>query len=80
MNDPTEIADQIANQAQVQQESIGQTVADVGGTVAGIGTELVADVAVEGAIDTAAEVAGGIGETVLGGVGDLLGGLFDAID
>lgn len=67
MNGSNEITNQVASEVQKQQDSLGQSVTDVGGGVAQVGGEIAVDVAAEGVLDTVGEVAG-----------DLIGGIFDA--
>lgn len=68
MSEPNEIiAEQVANQVQTQQTAISQTLADTTVGIAGVGGEIILEVAADDALDTAVDVAGG----VLDGIFDL---------
>ena len=68
MNEPNEIiAEQVADQVQAQQATIGQGLADATVGAAAIGGDIILEVAADDALDTAVDVAG----EVLGGIFDL---------
>ncbi len=72
MSEPNEIiAEQVVNQVQTQQAAIGQTLADTTVGIAGVGGEIILEVAADDALDTALDTAVNVAGEVLGGIFDL---------